>query len=132
MISRTWRRIVKGTRIVIVSNPAGLVLVCPNGCGILANEPVGVHGHRVIGGRPILGIVKRQEKGLPQFREVPMLICWGEKDFVFDKDFLAEWQRRFPHAEVHRFPDAGHYVLEDAAEEIIELVRSFLKRHPVG
>src|SRR6185369_8926798 len=36
--------------------------------------------------------------GLDQFRDLPMLICWGEKDFVFDRHFLAEWQRRFPEA----------------------------------
>jgi haloalkane dehalogenase len=59
----------------------------------------------------------------------PMLICWGEKDFVFDKDFLSEWQRHFPHADVHRFSDAGHYILEDASEEIIGLVRPFLASH---
>jgi haloalkane dehalogenase len=60
-----------------------------------------------------------------------MLICWGEKDFVFDRDFLDEWIRRFPEAQVQRFPDAGHYVLEDAAEEIIPLVQDFLRAHPL-
>jgi cis-3-alkyl-4-acyloxetan-2-one decarboxylase len=49
-------------------------------------------------------------------------------DFVFDCSFLAEWQRRFPKAEVHRYPDAGHYILEDAREEIIPLVAGFLSR----
>jgi haloalkane dehalogenase len=57
-----------------------------------------------------------------------MLICWGERDFVFDRHFLAEWERRFPGAEVHRYPDAGHYILEDAAEEVVPLVSSFLDR----
>jgi haloalkane dehalogenase len=60
-----------------------------------------------------------------------MLICWGERDFVFDRHFLDEWTHRFPLAEVHRFPDAGHYVLEDAADRIVPLVRSFLAAHPV-
>jgi haloalkane dehalogenase len=55
-----------------------------------------------------------------------MLICWGAKDFVFDEHFLVEWTRRFPKAEVHRFGDAGHYVLEDAGEEIMPLVQRFL------
>jgi cis-3-alkyl-4-acyloxetan-2-one decarboxylase len=80
---------------------------------------------------PSYALVSEIQKGLSRFREVPMLICWGEKDFVFDKDFLAEWMHRFPEAEVHRFPDAGHYVLEDATEEILDLVRSFLKRYPL-
>jgi haloalkane dehalogenase len=70
------------------------------------------------------------QNGLSRFLPVPMLICWGEKDFVFDKDFLAEWQRHFPQAEVYRFPDSGHYVLEDSSEVIIGLVRQFLANCP--
>jgi haloalkane dehalogenase len=76
-------------------------------------------------------VVREVQDGLDRFRAVPMLVCWGERDFVFDHHFLAEWQRRFPAAEVHRFPDAGHYVLEDAGAAIIPLVRDFLRRHPV-
>jgi haloalkane dehalogenase len=60
-----------------------------------------------------------------------MLICWGEKDFVFDTDYLAEWRRRFPAAEVHRFPEAGHYVLEDVPESVTARVLDFLNRHPL-
>jgi cis-3-alkyl-4-acyloxetan-2-one decarboxylase len=66
------------------------------------------------------------------FRDTPMLICWGEDDFVFDAAILAEWRRRFPHAEVHTFPDAGHYVLEDAAGPFVERLSAFLERHPVS
>lgn len=56
----------------------------------------------------------------------PMLLGWGDRDFVFDHHFLEEWQRRFPNAELHRFPDCGHYILEDAAEELIPAIRAFL------
>jgi len=73
-------------------------------------------------------IVAGVEERLHQFRSVPTLICWGDKDIVFDDPFLAEWQRQLPQASVHRFPDCGHYVLEDNAEEIIPLVKSFLER----
>jgi haloalkane dehalogenase len=34
----------------------------------------------------------------------------------------------FPHAEVHRYEDAGHYVLEDAGEEVALRVEEFLER----
>jgi haloalkane dehalogenase len=71
-------------------------------------------------------IVSEVQGGLGRFAATPMLICWGQKDFVFDDDFLREWTRHFPKADVHRFPDAGHYVLEDAHEEIVPLVKSFL------
>jgi haloalkane dehalogenase len=63
---------------------------------------------------------------LDVFNDRPVLVCWGDRDFVFDHHFLAEWQRIYPHADVHRFPDCGHYILEDASEEIIPLVRDFL------
>lgn len=76
-------------------------------------------------------LVSWVQDGLPELRDVPMLICWGEKDFVFDRHFLDEWVRRFPEADVHRFPDAGHYVLEDAGEAIIPLVERFLTAHPL-
>jgi len=74
-------------------------------------------------------LVKEVQEGLERFRDVPMLLCWGERDFVFDQHFREEWQRRFPRAEVHRFEQAGHYVLEDAGAEIAPLVRDFLGRH---
>ncbi len=67
---------------------------------------------------------------LALFADTPMLIGWGMRDFVFDRHFLAEWERRFPKAEVHRFPNAGHYVLEDEADQLIPAVRGFLTGNP--
>jgi haloalkane dehalogenase len=64
--------------------------------------------------------------GLGAFKNHPIMICWGEKDFVFDHFFREEFERIWPQAEVHSFPEAGHYVLEDAGEEILALTRHFL------
>jgi len=64
--------------------------------------------------------------GLAAFKELPMLICWGLKDFVFDKHFLDEWQQRFPDAQTHTFDDCGHYILEDASDEVVPLVSTFI------
>jgi pimeloyl-ACP methyl ester carboxylesterase len=66
---------------------------------------------------------------LVKFANVPTLLLWGMKDFVFDRHFLAEWQRHFPHAETHTWPDCGHYLLEDATEEVIMRVREFLAKN---
>jgi haloalkane dehalogenase len=66
------------------------------------------------------------DAGLSRLADKPIFLGWGERDFVFDRHFLEEWLRRFPNAEVHRFPDCGHYVLEDAADELIPLIRAFL------
>ena len=60
---------------------------------------------------------------LPQIK-TPVLIGWVMREFVFDRHFLAEWERRFPKAEVHRFLEAGHYVLEDEAARLVPLVRA--------
>lgn len=79
-------------------------------------------------GEPGFDIITEVGAGLGQFDARPVLICWGERDFVFDHHFLAVWERVLPHAEVHRFADAGHYVLEDAGDEIIALVQGFLAR----
>lgn len=58
----------------------------------------------------------------------PMVICWGEHDFIFDHHFRAEWERRFPDAEVHRYSHAGHYVLEDAGAQVRAVVRDLVDR----
>ena len=71
-------------------------------------------------------IVSDTAAGLEVFGDRPVLICWGDKDFVFDHHFLEVWRKLYPNAEVHRFADCGHYILEDASEEIIPLVRRFL------
>ena len=71
-------------------------------------------------------LVSEVESKLRLFEKTPVLFCWGDKDFVFDEHFLCEWRRRLPQAEVHRFGDCGHYVLEDAKAEILPLVRRFL------
>ncbi len=79
---------------------------------------------------PSHALVSEVQSKLGQFRATPTLICWGEQDWVFDKHFLAEWQRLLPAAEVHLFADAGHLVLEDKPEGILSLVKQFFARHP--
>jgi haloalkane dehalogenase len=77
-------------------------------------------------GDPSFGTVKSVEDNLQRLEKLPMLICWGMKDFVFNGAYLQEWRRRFPNARVHTFADAGHYVLEDAAETVIDRIRKFM------
>ncbi len=74
------------------------------------------------------GLVSRTEEGLHTLTSVPMAIFWGELDFVFDRSFLAQWERRFPRAEVHGYADCGHYILEDAQNEIVPLIARLLER----
>lgn len=66
------------------------------------------------------------ENGLARLAGLPTRIFWGERDPIFNARILAEWERRFPNAVVDRFPQAGHYVLEDAHEFILPRLREFL------
>jgi pimeloyl-ACP methyl ester carboxylesterase len=69
------------------------------------------------------------EKGLAQFQNTPMLILWGGRDFCFNRHYFDEWRQRFPNAQSHFLPNAGHYVLEDALEEISPLLTNFFQEH---
>jgi haloalkane dehalogenase len=80
---------------------------------------------------PSFQLVMETARGLSNFAKTPTLIGWGQRDFVFDDDFLHEWKRRMPHAEIHAYPDAGHYVLEDAGDELIPRIAHFLNQNPV-
>lgn len=76
---------------------------------------------------PTRKTVAEIEAGLPRFQNHPMLILWGADDFCFTKkQVLPGWQARFPGAEVHVLPRAGHYVVEDAHERIVPLMSRFL------
>ena len=55
----------------------------------------------------------------------PVQILWGERDWCFTPQFREEWQKRFPNAYVHRFNDAGHYLIEDEANGVISRIRDF-------
>ncbi|MDM7832000.1 alpha/beta fold hydrolase [Cellulomonas edaphi] len=45
--------------------------------------------------------------------DVPALLAWGARDPVFSDRFLRDLRDRLPHADVHRYPTAGHLVAED-------------------
>jgi pimeloyl-ACP methyl ester carboxylesterase len=74
-------------------------------------------------------IVEQTAACFSRWRQVPALLLWGLADFVFDRHFLEAWQRYLPQAQVQAWPDAGHYLLEDAPEEVLPVLRDFLLRH---
>jgi cis-3-alkyl-4-acyloxetan-2-one decarboxylase len=74
---------------------------------------------------PSYPVIQNIEKNLKLFQNHPVQIIWGAHDFVFNDHFLERWKNIFPQAEVHRIEGAGHYVLEDAHERIIPLMKDF-------
>lgn len=71
------------------------------------------------------------ESRLALLKAFPWMFIWGIKDWCFKPQFLERFLDFFPKAEVHRLADAGHYVIEDAYEEIIPLVDQFLTKNPL-
>ena len=72
-------------------------------------------------------LVQNVAANLHRFGATPALIAWGAKDFVFDDAFLRQWRKYLPQAEVRVWEDASHYILEDAAEEVIPFVANFIR-----
>ncbi|RMD80033.1 MAG: alpha/beta hydrolase, partial [Chloroflexi bacterium] len=72
---------------------------------------------------PLIDAIDRE---LVCLRDKPMRIVWGGRDWCFDDRFLAGWLKRFPDAEVTRLDDAGHYVLEDASDDVIARIARWL------
>ena len=71
-------------------------------------------------------VVQNIQSKLNLLENHPIMFCWGMRDFCFNHHFLKRWKEIFLNSQVEEFPDAGHYVLEDAHEEIIALVREFI------
>ncbi|MDY6905740.1 MAG: alpha/beta fold hydrolase [Thermodesulfobacteriota bacterium] len=66
------------------------------------------------------------DDNLNELSDVPMLICWGMHDFVFDRSYLEEWRRRFPETACHEFENAGHYLLEDEPDAVGDCIEKFI------
>lgn len=79
---------------------------------------------------PSYPVVEHIESQLGYFRDRPTLIIWGMRDFCFNDYFLGRWKKYFPNAEVHEVEQAGHYIVEDADEQIIPWMIQFLKNNP--
>ena len=75
---------------------------------------------------PGYDILLNTAKQLHLFADKPCLIAWGEKDFVFDAPFLDTWLEYLPDAQVLRFPDCGHYILEDGGPDLIRQIANFI------
>jgi pimeloyl-ACP methyl ester carboxylesterase len=68
------------------------------------------------------------ERGLPSLAHLPTALIWGMRDWCFTPCFLDRFREFFPDAEVHRMVEAGHWVMEDAAEQVIPIVERFAHR----
>lgn len=81
---------------------------------------------------PTWQVLERIEAGLDSLADLPIQLIWGMRDWCFRPECLERFRGHWPKAEAHRLEDCGHYVVEDAHERIVPLVREFLARNPIG
>jgi len=76
---------------------------------------------------PVSDFLGELHEGLMALRERPVFIAWAMKDIAFLPSYLDDlWLADFPKARVLRLPDAGHYLQEDAHEQIVPALLEFL------
>ena len=57
----------------------------------------------------------------------PALLLWGMRDMAFQEKELARWKILFPGARVVRYPQAGHFVPDEAGAAAAAEIRHFLQ-----
>ena len=69
-------------------------------------------------------------EGLEHLANTPALLLWGAKDPVFSDLYLHDLEERLPHADVHRWPNASHFVTEDApaADAVVDWIGTLKNR----
>lgn len=60
--------------------------------------------------------------------DVPTLILWGERDLAIDIHCLDGTEQYVPELTVRRFPNASHWVQQDAPDAVNSELRSWLER----
>lgn len=59
-------------------------------------------------------------------KDKPTLFVWGMKDVAFREQELKQWQNALPNSLTLRLNTVGHFVQEEAPEELGEAVNAFL------
>lgn len=63
----------------------------------------------------------------PDMVEMPTLIIWGEKDHFLRKEMAEESLVYCKHGELHKFPDATHWIHHEKSNEVNELIWQFIR-----
>lgn len=68
--------------------------------------------------------------GVGRLGDRPVLIVWGMKDVAFREKELERWEAAFPAARVVRLEGVGHFVQEEAPDQLGDAVAAFLAEAP--
>jgi haloalkane dehalogenase len=87
-----------------------------------SRRPIHVLPREILASRPFLAEI---ERGLSKLRDRPALIVWPTADPAFRTRERERWEEVFPDHQTVILKGAGHYIQEDAAEEIVSAIRGW-------
>jgi len=84
----------------------------------------------LVPGHPSFELLGRIDQRFDEvLSQKPLALVWGLRDFVFDRRIFLDWRGRLPLAEALVLPEAGHYLLEDEPDRVLEFMHIFLRKH---
>jgi haloalkane dehalogenase len=90
-----------------------------------SRRPVHVFPREILSSRPFLAQIDRR---LPELSDRPALLVWPTKDIAFRAPERKRWEQIFPDHRTVMLEGAGHYIQEDAADEIVAAIRQWGER----
>jgi haloalkane dehalogenase len=87
-----------------------------------SRRPTAVFPREILASRPFLTDIERR---LPLLSGRPALIVWPTKDVAFGDRERRRWEELFADHRTVLLEGAGHYIQEDAADEIVTAIRGW-------
>lgn len=87
-------------------------------------EPSHIFPREIVGSTAFL---REVEQGLAALAAKPALLCWGDRDIAFREKERQRFETLFADATTVHLAGAGHYVQEDAPDEIADAIRGFFR-----
>jgi haloalkane dehalogenase len=84
-----------------------------------SRKPQHIFARQILASRPWLAEVERR---LPVLRARPALILWPTRDIAFRNRERRRWQELFPYSQTITLHNAGRFIAEDSAPEIVAAV----------
>lgn len=89
-----------------------------------SRRPIHVFPREILRSAPFLAEV---ERGLSALGDRPALLVWPDRDVAFREGERRRWEQVFPDHRTVILRGAGHYIQEDAPEEIVAAIREWAR-----
>jgi haloalkane dehalogenase len=84
-----------------------------------SRRPAWVFPREILRSRPFLAEIERR---LPALADRPALLVWPTADVAFKTPERVRWEQVFPNHRTVTLEGAGHYIQEDASDEIVAAI----------